>query len=159
MEGAVFTAFVGDLKERVEGKVAAGDVASADGIDVETLSRRIEDYELTEGTLKDGGATVQFTSSEGVGHDERLSRLAQGLSSNSTVVKAVVPLPEGQLALNFRTSVVNAKTTKTPLLKDVLAASVPLLHELPANQRQSLKAFQKVGASAPLEPLMIFSPC
>ncbi|POH72148.1 hypothetical protein [Arthrobacter glacialis] len=149
LEGADFTAFVGDLKERVQGKVAAGDVASVDGIDVETLSRRIEDYELTEVTLKDGGATVQFTSNEGVGHDERLSKLAEGLSSNSTVVKAVVPLPEGQLALNFRTSVVNAKTTKTPLLKDVLAASIPLLHELPEDQRQSLKAFLKVGNSTP----------
>ena len=114
LEGPDFTAFVADRKDQVEGKVSPLDVASSDGIDVETLSRRVAEYELNEVTLRDGGATVQFTSTEGVGHDERLAKLAQGLSSNSTVVKAVVPLPEGQLALNFQTSVVNAKTTRTP---------------------------------------------
>lgn len=80
---------------------------------------------------------MQFTSNEGVGHDERLAKLAQGLSSTSTVVKAVVPLPEGQLALNFKTSLVNAKTTRTPLLKDVLALCIPLLHEPPRRSVQS----------------------
>ncbi|SKB43645.1 hypothetical protein SAMN05660473_00673 [Arthrobacter sp. 49Tsu3.1M3] len=149
LEGPDFTAFVADRKELVEGKVAAGDLASTNGLDVETLSRRVAEYELTEVTLRDGGATVQFTSNEGVGHDERLAKLAQGLSSNSTVVKAVVPLPEGQLALNFKTSLVNAKTTRTPLLKDVLAVSIPLLHELPEDRRQALKAFLQVGDSVP----------
>lgn len=149
LEGPDFTAFVADRKELVEGKVPAGDVASIDGLDVETLSRRVAEYELTEVTLRDGGATVQFTSSEGVGHDERLAKLAQGLSSNSSVEKAVVPLPEGQLALNFKTSLVNAKTTRTPLLKDVLAVSIPLLHELSEDRRQALKAFLQVGDSLP----------
>jgi hypothetical protein len=145
LEGADFTAFVGDRKERVEGKIAAQDVASAEGVDVETLSRRIGEYELNEVTLRDGGATVQFTSSEGVGHDERLAKLAQGLSINSSVVKAVIPLPEGQLALNFKTSLVNAKTTRTPLLRDVLAVSIPLLHELPEDRRLALKEFLQIG--------------
>ncbi|TDK23956.1 hypothetical protein E2F48_14270 [Arthrobacter crusticola] len=149
LEGPDFTAFVADRKELVEGKVAASDMASTDGLDVETLSRRVAEYELTEVTLRDGGATVQFTSNEGVGHDERLAKLAQGLSSSSTVVKAVVPLPEGQLALNFKTSLAAAKTTRTPLLKDVLAVSIPLLHALSEERRQALKAFLQIGDSVP----------
>lgn len=152
LEGPDFTAFVADRKEKVESKVAVDGVASPDGIDVETLSRRVAEYELTEVLLRDGDATVQFTSNEGVGHDARLAKLAQGLSSNSTVVKAVVPLPEGQLALNFKTSIVNAKTTRTPLLKDVLAVSIPLLHELPDDRRKSLKKFLHVGEPVPAHP-------
>lgn len=149
LEGPDFTAFVADGKERVEHKLSSLDIASASGVDVETLSRRAGEYELTEVTLRDGGATVQFTSSDGVGHDERLAKLAQGLSSNSTVVKAVVPLPEGHLALNFKTSLANAKTTRTPLLKDVLGAAVPLLHEMDEDRRQALRSFLQVGSSGP----------
>lgn len=149
LEGPDFTAFVADGKEKVESKVAAVGIASPAGIDVDTLSRRVAEYELTEVVLKDGDATVQFTSHEGVGHDERLVKLAQGLSSKSTVVKAVVPLSEGQLSLNFKTSIVNAKTTRTPLLKDVLAVSIPLLHELPDDRRRSLKEFLQIEKPKP----------
>lgn len=140
LEGSDFTAFVSDRKATIEDKSRG----THTGVDVETISRRASRMKLSEVMLRDGDASVQFMSNVGVGHDERLAKLAKGLSTRSKVEKAVILVPDGQLALNFKNGIVNAKTKGTPLMVHVLATAIPLLHEIDEETHNALDKFLHV---------------
>lgn len=140
LEGANFTAFVGEHRSDIE-KYIDG---PGKGIDVDELAQKSHGLKVSGVTLRDGSAAVQFMSDEGVGQDGRLAALAADLSATSKAERAIMVIPGAQLSVDFRDATATAKTRSTPLMAHMLSAALPLLHELSDEQHQALKSFLSI---------------
>lgn len=130
------------------------DQDAAQPVSVERFIERSEGFELVEVSVHSGPEHISAKIDEGAISTERLRGLAATFEGAGEVAQSIVSTPSGRVNVDLAERAGTGVTRSNILMADLLATTIPLVNDLPAEHRDALAgflAYEKDDGQTPLE--------